>query len=109
MGIPMSLGMMAPPNPTCLELEEDDDAVEILRKGINDISNMLVEDHLQQEVALKNKLALKENLSLTGHVPKEGVLEYLTSSGEITDGPHLSKTKSVEQVSVRNHVSVCLV
>lgn len=109
MGIPMSLGMTSPPNPTCFELEEDEDAVKILRKGINDASNILDEDHSQQELALKKKLALKKNLALTGQVLKQDFNGSLANAGERKDGPHVFTTQSVEQVRVRKYVPVCLV
>ena len=60
-GIPKSEGMEPPPkipaNPSFVELEEDENAVEKFKKGMANIANMLALDRLRQEVALKEKLA----------------------------------------------------
>ncbi|XP_019849545.1 PREDICTED: kinesin-like protein KIF13B [Amphimedon queenslandica] len=77
-GIPKSEGMEPPPkipaNPSFVELEEDENAVDKFKTGMAAIANVLALDRLKQEVSLKEKLAnsgraLKKRFNIQQRLP----------------------------------------
>jgi len=101
-GIPKSEGMQRPPkipaNPSFVELDEDENAVEKFKMAMASISNILALDRLKQEVALKEKLAstgrtLKKRYSLA-HV---GDMTPVT----VSPSPSSSESEAAHEVIVR--------
>ena len=100
-GIPKSEGMEPPPkipaNPSFVELEEDENAVEKFKKGMANIANVLALDRLRQEVALKEKLA------------KSGkVLKKRFTVGLVSESPDPGATVRYLGMSVCVYLLPCL-
>ncbi|CAI8000043.1 Kinesin-like protein KIF13B [Geodia barretti] len=91
LGIPKSEGMQAPPkipaNPSFVELDEDENAVETFKTAMASIASILTLDKLKQEVALKEKLAsIGRTLRKRYSVQQRAAVPRVSSSGGMYGG-----------------------